>query len=178
MPLADLRKDYTLAGLTEKDLARDPFRQFEKWFQEAEASCEGTYGIPVVYHSCLEPHGQIIQWKPGSEPDGKGDQIMVSKRRDVTVMFTDIVGFTMQAEDLPERETAQFLNEHFALIAVCIEEEHGVIDKFIGDAVMATWGALKSSGASEGLLKSAEISDADKARLKMRTLSTDPPKNC
>ena len=38
MPLADLRKDYALAGLAEKDLARDPFRQFEKWFQEAEAS--------------------------------------------------------------------------------------------------------------------------------------------
>ena len=38
MPLADLRKDYALAGLAEKDLAKDPFRQFEKWFQEAEAS--------------------------------------------------------------------------------------------------------------------------------------------
>jgi pyridoxamine 5'-phosphate oxidase len=38
MALADLRKDYTLAGLAEKDLAKDPFRQFEKWFQEAEAS--------------------------------------------------------------------------------------------------------------------------------------------
>lgn len=38
MSLADLRKDYTLAGLAEKDLARDPFRQFEKWFQEAEAA--------------------------------------------------------------------------------------------------------------------------------------------
>jgi pyridoxamine 5'-phosphate oxidase len=38
MSLADLRKDYTLAGLTEKDLARDPFRQFEKWFQEAEGA--------------------------------------------------------------------------------------------------------------------------------------------
>ncbi len=38
MSLADLRKEYSLAGLTEKDLARDPFRQFEKWFQEAEAS--------------------------------------------------------------------------------------------------------------------------------------------
>src|SRR5882762_3545123 len=36
--LAELRKDYALAGLTEKDLARDPFRQFEKWFQEAEAA--------------------------------------------------------------------------------------------------------------------------------------------
>ncbi len=38
MTLADLRKDYSLAGLVEKDLARDPFRQFEKWFQEAEAA--------------------------------------------------------------------------------------------------------------------------------------------
>ena len=38
MTLADLRKEYSLAGLSEKDLARDPFRQFEKWFQEAEAA--------------------------------------------------------------------------------------------------------------------------------------------
>jgi pyridoxamine 5'-phosphate oxidase len=38
MMLADQRKDYSLAGLAEKDLARDPFRQFEKWFQEAEAA--------------------------------------------------------------------------------------------------------------------------------------------
>ncbi len=35
---AHLRQDYSLAGLSEKDLARDPFRQFEKWFQEAEAA--------------------------------------------------------------------------------------------------------------------------------------------
>lgn len=38
MNLADLRKDYSLAGLAEKDLAKDPFRQFEKWFAEAEAA--------------------------------------------------------------------------------------------------------------------------------------------
>lgn len=38
MSLADLRKDYSLSGLLEKDLARDPFRQFDKWFQEAEAA--------------------------------------------------------------------------------------------------------------------------------------------
>ena len=38
MSLADLRKDYSLAGLTEKDLARDPFRQFDKWFQEVDAA--------------------------------------------------------------------------------------------------------------------------------------------
>jgi pyridoxamine 5'-phosphate oxidase len=38
MNLAELRKEYSLAGLSEKDLAKDPFRQFEKWFQEAEAA--------------------------------------------------------------------------------------------------------------------------------------------
>ena len=38
MAMADMRKDYGLAGLLEKDLAKNPFRQFEKWFQEAEAA--------------------------------------------------------------------------------------------------------------------------------------------
>jgi pyridoxamine 5'-phosphate oxidase len=38
MTLADLRKEYSLAGLKENDLAKDPFRQFDKWFQEAEAA--------------------------------------------------------------------------------------------------------------------------------------------
>jgi xanthine dehydrogenase YagR molybdenum-binding subunit len=49
----------------------------EKAFQEAEVTCEGQYGIPVVYHSCLEPHGQIIQWKGGAASDGSQDEIMV-----------------------------------------------------------------------------------------------------
>jgi pyridoxamine 5'-phosphate oxidase len=38
MTVADLRKEYSLAGLSEKDIAKDPFRQFEKWFQEVEAA--------------------------------------------------------------------------------------------------------------------------------------------
>ena len=38
MALADMRKDYGLAGLLEKDLAKNPFRQFEQWFAEAEAA--------------------------------------------------------------------------------------------------------------------------------------------
>jgi len=38
MALADMRKDYGLAGLAEKDLAKDPFRQFDRWFEEAGAA--------------------------------------------------------------------------------------------------------------------------------------------
>ena len=40
-------------------------------------------------------------------------------------------------------ETAAYLNEHFAMLSGCVEAEGGTIDKFIGDAVMAFWGALE-----------------------------------
>jgi adenylate cyclase len=64
-----------------------------------------------------------------------------SEQRAVTVMFTDIVGFTPQAENMNSDEVASFLNHHFELVTSCIEAEGGTIDKFIGDAVMAFWGA-------------------------------------
>jgi len=64
-----------------------------------------------------------------------------SEERVVTILFTDIVGFTALSEQLPAREVADLLNEHFALIADCVEAEGGTVDKYIGDAVMAFWGA-------------------------------------
>ncbi len=64
-----------------------------------------------------------------------------SEQRVVTVMFTDIAGFTPQAESMKTDEVADFLNHHFELVTACIETEGGTVDKFIGDAVMAFWGA-------------------------------------
>ncbi len=64
-----------------------------------------------------------------------------SVEREVTVMFTDIAGFTGLSEGSPASEVAAFLNRHFALLAGCIEDEDGTVDKFIGDSVMAFWGA-------------------------------------
>jgi adenylate cyclase len=61
--------------------------------------------------------------------------------RTVTVMFTDIGGFTSQAERLSATDTAAFLNDHFSLLIPCIEAENGTVDKFIGDSVMAFWNA-------------------------------------
>lgn len=74
-----------------------------------------------------------------------GEDAVASRRRDVTVMFTDIVEFTPQAENLLEQETADLLNHHFALLGACIEREQGVIDKYIGDSVMAVWGGLSKT---------------------------------
>nr|WP_246201928.1 adenylate/guanylate cyclase domain-containing protein [Sneathiella aquimaris] len=64
-----------------------------------------------------------------------------SESRSVTVMFTDIVSFTPLAERMSSEEVADMLNHHFELVTRCIEDEGGTVDKFIGDAVMAFWGA-------------------------------------
>ncbi|MGK9234380.1 adenylate/guanylate cyclase domain-containing protein [Inquilinus limosus] len=64
-----------------------------------------------------------------------------SAERMVTVMFTDIVDFTATAERMPAAEVAAMLNAHFDLLGRCVEAEGGTIDKFIGDCVMAFWGA-------------------------------------
>ena len=64
-----------------------------------------------------------------------------SVQREVTVMFTDIRGFSRMAEHMAAADTAALLNEHFTLLAACIEAEGGTVDKFIGDSLMAFWGA-------------------------------------
>jgi class 3 adenylate cyclase len=67
---------------------------------------------------------------------------LASEHREVTVLFTDIVGFTSRTETLSAEETAAFLNHHFGLLTACIEAEDGMVDKFIGDALMALWNAI------------------------------------
>jgi adenylate cyclase len=63
------------------------------------------------------------------------------REAELTVMFTDIVGFTTLSEHRPAAEVAAILNRHFELLNACIEAEDGTLDKFIGDATMAFWGA-------------------------------------
>ncbi|MEE4270845.1 MAG: adenylate/guanylate cyclase domain-containing protein [Thermoanaerobaculales bacterium] len=61
--------------------------------------------------------------------------------RETSIMFADIVGFTARCESLPPEEVAAFLNQFFSLAADAIFEFGGTLDKFIGDAVMAFFGA-------------------------------------
>jgi len=61
--------------------------------------------------------------------------------REVTVMFTDLRGFTSLSERMPPEQLLDALNEYFTIITRTIEEHGGVVDKYIGDAVMAIFGA-------------------------------------
>jgi class 3 adenylate cyclase len=56
-------------------------------------------------------------------------------------MFTDLVGFSTLAERTSARETAELLNQHFELVVGYIRATDGTVDKYLGDGVMAFWGA-------------------------------------
>ena len=71
----------------------------------------------------------------------QGETATALVERDVTVLFTDIADFTSLAERMSASDVATFLNDHFRLIAACVEAEGGTIDKYIGDSLMAFWGA-------------------------------------
>jgi adenylate cyclase len=62
-------------------------------------------------------------------------------RQELTVYFSDIRGFTTFSEGLDPERLVEFLNEYFSEQAEIVERHGGFVDKFIGDAVMAVWGA-------------------------------------
>jgi adenylate cyclase len=63
------------------------------------------------------------------------------EKRRVAVMFTDIRGFTPLSERMKPDEIAKLLTEYFTEMVDCVFRHNGTLDKFIGDAVMAQWGA-------------------------------------
>jgi adenylate cyclase len=60
--------------------------------------------------------------------------------REVTILFCDIRNFTTLSEVTPVTELGQFLNTYFSMMADIIIKHNGMVDKYIGDAVMAIWG--------------------------------------
>ncbi len=66
---------------------------------------------------------------------------MEGQSRDMTVLFSDIRGFTNFSEKLPPAELAEVLNAYLSTMTRIIQQHRGTIDKYIGDAVMAFWNA-------------------------------------
>ena len=70
-----------------------------------------------------------------------GDAVLGAQDREISVLFADIVGFTALAESLAPSEVAAMLNRFFSEMTEAIFAEEGTVDKFIGDAILAVFGA-------------------------------------
>jgi adenylate cyclase len=91
------------------------------------------------------------------------------ERRATTVLFSDIRGFTAIAEGMGPDAIAQFLSEYFTEMVEVIFEHGGTLDKFIGDAIMALWGApIAHADDADRALRAALAMQRDITRLNQR----------
>ncbi len=86
----------------------------------------GKYVSPVVIQELMKNPEKL---KLGGE------------RKEITILFSDIRGFTSISEKLSPEDLVTLLNEYLTAMTEIIIKNNGVVDKFIGDAIMAFWGA-------------------------------------
>jgi class 3 adenylate cyclase/CHASE2 domain-containing sensor protein len=86
------------------------------------------------------------------------------ERRDVTVMFADLSGFTALSGKLPPEALTSLTNQYLGYIVEQVEATGGYVDKFIGDAVMAIWGAPAPDPAHAVHAVRAAIAEAARIR--------------
>jgi adenylate cyclase len=96
---------------------------------------------------------------------------MEGKSEELTVLFSDIVGFTSISESLQPKELSQFINEYLTSMSMVIRNNRGTLDKYIGDAIMAFWGAPVEDPehARQAVISAMAMqAELDKVRAQMR----------
>tara|TARA_Y100000590_G_C15742169_1_gene1020647 strand:+ start:235 stop:2352 length:2118 start_codon:yes stop_codon:yes gene_type:complete len=89
-----------------------------------------------------------------------GELKLGGERKQATVFFSDVRGFTAMSETMEPEHLVRVLNRYMTKMVSVILEHGGMVDKFIGDAIMAVWGAVDQ--------KSNDVENAVRACLKMR----------
>ena len=91
----------------------------------------------------------------------RSEAVLGGEEREVTVLFSDLRNFTGLSESLPPAEVLDLLNRYLDRMSTIVEEHHGVVDKYIGDAIMALFGApVDDTTAPDHALAAALAMDA------------------
>ncbi len=94
------------------------------------------------YHDVLN----MVADKEVAEQLMSGSVTLGGEMRDISVLFCDIRGFTALTQNMPPTEVIELMNEHMTALTRVVYEHDGVVDKFVGDLIMAVFGAPKSNG--------------------------------
>lgn len=130
-------------------------RLFIDWFAPL-AAMVGSYTVSYAYRYLIEEREKrrirkffksYVSPKLVEEllKDPQTMPSLKSERRMVSILFSDIAGFTSMSESLPPDEVEHILNEYLTAMSEIVFANDGTLDKYIGDAVMAVWGNVGPS---------------------------------
>ncbi len=139
-PLSRLAK--AMAAVTEGDLdqtvlirTRDEVGRLGETFNDMVAGLRQRERLRATL-------GRYVSDEVASRILSEADDLDVhGETRTVTVLFLDMRGFSSLTEHMAPREVLELINAYFDIIIDCVTEAQGMVNKFIGDAVMAVWGA-------------------------------------
>ncbi|MCD6049818.1 MAG: cyaB [Verrucomicrobia bacterium] len=118
--------------------SKDEVGQLAKSFNEMTAEL----ALKEKYRAVLD----MVADKEVAHQMVHGAMALGGEKREISVLFCDIRGFTAHTQGMDPAEVIKMLNEHMTALTKVVYEHNGVVDKFVGDLVMAIFGAPKSYG--------------------------------